>query len=218
MGKASVRSHQITFVLDQESPRPGNRNRAPARPPRRTRPTPCAVQNHKANPAFTRRLFLDKGSNVTQAASPASRLRLSLVYPDFFFFRIEDPQFIHSGARIDQAFLIEIEMCALRREDLDDKVRCSFCSLFGKKTAPPLRKEAQVKLENIDVGQHHIKRRSLCVGRSIRLPLNDRFQAHVHAPEVSHEIAQSRHSRPYKAFKQGSAIFNGDSNSLAFPI
>src|SRR5271165_5656620 len=50
-------------------------------------------------------------------------------------------------------------MCGFRREDLDDKIRCSFRSLVGEKTAPSPRKEGQVRLENIDVSQNHIKRR-----------------------------------------------------------
>ena len=66
---------------------------------------------------------------------------------------------IDTGVRIDQTFLFEIEMCGLRREDLNDKIRCSFRSPVGEKAAPPLGKEGQVRLENIDVGQNHIKRR-----------------------------------------------------------
>jgi hypothetical protein len=70
------------------------------------------------------------------------------------------PPTVHRhGVRIDQTFLFEIEMCGLRREDLNDKIRCSFRSPVGEKTAPPLGKEGQVRLENIDVSQNHIKRR-----------------------------------------------------------
>jgi hypothetical protein len=34
-----------------------------------------------------------------------------IVYPDFFSLRIDDPQLVDAGTRVDHTFLIEIEMC-----------------------------------------------------------------------------------------------------------
>src|ERR1700758_4321116 len=82
-----------------------------------------------------------------------------MVYSDFFSLRIDDPQFVDAGARVDYTFLIEIEMCGLRRENLDNKIRCSLGSLLCEKAASPLGKEAQVRLKHIYVAQNYIKRR-----------------------------------------------------------
>ena len=46
-----------------------------------------------------------------------------MVYPDFFSLRVDKPQFVDAGAGVDHTFLIEIEMCSLRRQNLDNEIR-----------------------------------------------------------------------------------------------
>ena len=67
-----------------------------------------------------------------------------MVYPDFFSLRVDNPQFVDAGAGVDHTFLIEIEieMCSLRRQNLDNEIRRPLGSLFREKAAARLRKEA----------------------------------------------------------------------------
>jgi hypothetical protein len=44
-----------------------------------------------------------------------------MVDPDFFSRRLDDPQLVDACVRVNHSFLIEIEMCGLRREDLESK-------------------------------------------------------------------------------------------------
>src|SRR5205823_2661019 len=82
-----------------------------------------------------------------------------MVDPDFFSLRIDDPELIDAGARVDHTFLIQIEMCGLRRKDLDNEIRRSLSSFFCEKAAPPLGKEGQVRLKHVYIAKNHIKRR-----------------------------------------------------------
>ena len=55
---------------------------------------------------------------------------------------VDNPQFVDAGAGVDHTFLIEIEMCSLRRQNLDNEIRRPLGSLFREKAAARLRKEA----------------------------------------------------------------------------
>ena len=66
---------------------------------------------------------------------------------------MDEPQLLHSGARIDRTLALLVELGRRRRQDLDDEIGCAVRAVVLQDAEALVRNEKQVRLHDVVIAE-----------------------------------------------------------------